>query len=182
MRRISGLTIFELIIVLFVLGVLMSYGVPGAARWLEASRWKSAVSDAYVAVLTARAQAIEGGMATTICPMASDRLCGGSWDGRWLLFRDRNQNGGLDEGDQVLRVFDDMRITGSVSWRSFRGLSYMQFSREGLAYGSNGTLLFCDLEGRPGWDRKLVISRGGRPRVEVAPASGGLMDCAGRRG
>lgn len=181
MKRVSGVTIVELIIVLFVLSVLMGYGMPWAARCIDELRWKSAVSDAYVAVLTARSRALEGGVATTICPMASDLLCGGSWEGRWLLFLDRNQNGNVDGTDEVLRVFDDMRISGGVSWRSFRNLSYMQFSRDGLAYDSNGTLLFCDREGRPGWDRKLIISRSGRPRIEVAPATGGLSDCSGRR-
>lgn len=175
--RSSGVTVLELLLVLALLAVLYGLAAPMARQWIDRVRWQVAVGEALSHIAQARVLAIRQQGPVTWCASSDGRECNKEWRQNWLMFIDHNGNGVLDAEDQLLRQQAIGLQQVRIDWRSFRQLPYLQFTPDGLGNSANGTLLFCDLEQRPGWDRKIVVNRIGRARMEVARPDGRLREC-----
>lgn len=173
----GGMTVVELLFALLILAMLWSLAAPMARHLSDRVRWQVTVGEAFAQIGQARVLAIERRRQITWCASADGLRCNPDWQHNWLMFVDHNGNGVLDERDELLRQ-DAIALRGArIEWRSFRRLPFLQFTSDGLGNSSNGALLFCDIERRPGWDRKIVVNRIGRARVEVTRPDGWLLEC-----
>jgi len=75
----QGFTIIELMIVVAVLVVLLSLGVPGMTQIIVKTRVKNASFDVYSSILAARSDAISRNKTITLTPS------GGNWASGWTI-------------------------------------------------------------------------------------------------
>lgn len=173
----TGMAVVELLFIMLVLALLLSLAAPMARQLIDGVRWQVTVGDAFSYISQARVFAIQRRRWVTWCASTDGRRCSRDWQQNWLMFTDDNGNGVRDGRDEVLRqdVIELRRVR--IDWRSFRQVPFLQFTPDGLGNSANGVLLFCDMERRPGWDRKIVVNRIGRARVERARLNSRLQEC-----
>ena len=145
-RSARGFTIIELMIVVVILVVLLSLGVPGMTQLIVKTRVKNASFDVYASILAARSDAISRNKTITITPS------GGNWAAGWTI---------TDSDGNTVKAQDPLSgitITGpgtlvyNTSGRLPDGtaLSNRRISLTAPDAGaSDGRCITIDLSGRP---------------------------------
>ena len=77
-RQTSGFTIIEVLIVVVILGVLVSMGLPSMRDLIVATRLKGATSDVFSSLILARSEAIKRNEAVEVVPATA-----GVWNAGW---------------------------------------------------------------------------------------------------
>jgi type IV fimbrial biogenesis protein FimT len=162
----SGVTIIELLVALAVIGVMLSLAIPGFLDVAERNRSAAVLNQLVGAVQTARHAAITLRTAVTLCPGSPATGCGArdSWHQGALVFADRNGNGRIDAGEDILRSLPPLPDGARVYWRSFRNRSYLQMSPTGLTNWQNGHFLYCPASRDVHFARAVIINAQGRVR------------------
>lgn len=168
MRTQHGITLFELLIGIALVGVLAALAIPAFGGVIERTR-AATVSDRFQTELAyARSEAVFRRRQVVMCRTRDFRRCSdaGVWSTEVMTFEDRNFDRDLSPGEPVLRVqsakdFGGLHLVGSAN-RPVIG-----FRPDGRSAGSNVTLRLCtkSLEAV----RVLVINTGGRVRSAKAP-------------
>ena len=171
MHKSLGLTLFELLVALAIVGVMTGLALPAFQGFVERNRATAAVNSMLGAIQSARYAAVMLRSAVTVCPAASDAACSprDTWHLGTLIFADRNANGRRDTNEQVLRRLPPLDAGARIYWRSFRNRSYLQLSATGLTDWQNGHLLYCPPDGDPRFAREVIINA--QARARVAPDS-----------
>jgi len=165
-RRMPGFTLWELLIVLAIAAVLAALAAPTFATVVREARMSSAANQLLGALHFARSEAILRGVPTVVCLTGPSGEClehaGDSAHG-WLVFHDvvRGSRVRQDDADIPLRrveLPELVRVSGTRS-----AVTYWPVSRA----GTTGTFRLCHLRGAAR-ERAVVVSRNGRPRVELA--------------
>jgi type IV fimbrial biogenesis protein FimT len=104
-RRISGYTIFEIMMALTVIAILASIAVPSFKYVTSSNRIATEVNSLLGDMLFARSEAIKEGQSVTICSSLDGATCSGGPDWRtgWIVFLDTNTNQVVDAGEAVIR-------------------------------------------------------------------------------
>ncbi len=121
-RAGRGFTLFELMVVLAVLGILTMTGLPFFKQMIEQTRIKSASFDVLAALMRARSEAVRRNTQITVAP--ND---GVSWQSGWTV-----TNGGKALSQQVA-LPNNLTITCFAAGQSTSPCP-------ALTYGSNGRL------------------------------------------
>lgn len=166
MRHGYGFSLLELLFALTIAGILLALIVPGLGSLLQANRVDAASRELVGALAMARAEAALRGSRVTLTNQ------GGQWDGGWQLFVDTPASGSWAEGKLLLAergpLHRSVRITGNGSARHY--ISYLpggQAAQISNAFQA-GSLFVCPAEpGQTG--RRIILSQGGRVRVEALP-------------
>ena len=139
MNRIRGFTLIELIVTVAIAAILLTIGVP-SFQTMILNNTRVAQTNEFVGVLNlARSEAIKRGSRVVICRSTNGSSCAtdttGIWEGGWIAFVDRNQNGVLNAGapdnEEVLKM--QSSIANRFTLRS--GSAFTQW----IAYRPNGT-------------------------------------------
>ena len=177
MDKSKGFTLFELIIVIAIVGILATIGTSSFNYVTTSNRISSEVNSLLGDMQFARSQAAKTGSNVTVCPAADASLssCSGNstWTNGWIVFLDLNGNGVFDAGsDLVIRkqrsVSPDTLVSSSAAFK------YVVFNREG--YASNGLTAWAtiNLNSSPvnaQWARCLAVSAVGAMAIEKSGAS-----------
>lgn len=148
----TGLTLLELLVVLAVLGLLTSAGLPRLHGVMDAHRLATTTATLRGHLHYARAEAVRRGHDVALC---GSKDCGTTdWDTGWWVFT-------RVEGDE--RTLEHGEPTASGVSTNRRRLT---FRFDGTTR-AGGTLTVC---GGSGEGRQLVVSRSGRVRGRTAPA------------
>ncbi len=139
MRTNTGFTLIELMITLTIAAIVLTVGVPSFQTMILNNSRVAQVNE-FIGVLNmARSEAIKRGSRVVICRSTNGSSCAtdttGIWEGGWIAFVDRNQNGVLNAGapdnEELLKV--QSSIANKFTLRS--GSAFTQW----IAYRSNGT-------------------------------------------
>jgi type IV fimbrial biogenesis protein FimT len=166
-RAARGQTLIELSIVVSILAITVTLGLPALGDALSRQAIAGAASSWRDAHAIARSHAIMRRVPVAICPSANGETCqpSVSWQEGFIAFEDPDRNRLRGPGEPLLRVFagrPGLRMTSSV------GRRVIMFQPSGRADGSNVTMTICDLR-RPGVaGRRLITSNSGRMRSEAA--------------
>jgi type IV fimbrial biogenesis protein FimT len=176
----SGVTIVELLVTLAVAGVLLGLAVPNFRDFVERNRSAAVLNQLIGALQTARHAAITLHTAVTLCPGSPTSGCGprDSWQAGAIVFADRNANGRVDSGEDVLRSFPPLPNGTRVYWRSFRNRNYLQIKATGLTNWQNGHLLYCPANGDVHFARAVIINAQGRVRNAADSDRDGVVEDA----
>lgn len=108
-----GFTLFELIVTMAVVGIILSFGIPGFTSFIQNNRATTHTNDLVTALNLGRSEATRRAAPITVCSSADGATCNGGndWSGGWIV---RN-----DAGD-VLRTWPERSggagvVTGNVS-------------------------------------------------------------------
>ncbi len=143
-RRASGFTVLEMLIVISIVAVLTAIAVP-TFRDLIASRQVAANVSAFASTLRlARSEAIKRGTEVTVCRgrlVSGSPVCvaGTDWSVGWFVFVDRGTLNSFDNGDVLVRAEEDPAPAGGITSNV---TSQINFLRTGVALGAARNMLF----------------------------------------
>jgi len=174
MSDARGFSLFELLYVIAVAGVLAAIAVPSFSAVVSDSRRTAALNAVVGAIQFARSEAIKRAEEIVLCKTGGASKCtsGGGWETGWLVFvnLDRDSPPKLDANEPLIQQHGALplaRITANRDAFTFR-----PFSRA----STNGTVVYCDSRGAPA-ARAVIVSTSGRPRIASTMSGGGPLAC-----
>ncbi len=166
--RQSGVTLFELLVVMMIVAILAGIGIP-TYRYITTSSRMSGEMNALLGDLQyARSEAVREGEPVTVCVAGSTTSpysCAGtgatSWQDGWIVFSDLSDNQTIGGNDAVLRV--QPAFTDGDVFKSNQDVSSITFNREGFAYTgvSKVTITLTDSSGNVDYTRCMYIAESG---------------------
>jgi type IV fimbrial biogenesis protein FimT len=165
-RGLAGFTLIEMMIVVTILGVLLSIGIPAFDDLIKNSRRTTVVNELISSLMTARAEAAKRGQAVTVCGLASstDTSCTGgtNWDKGFIVFLDPDANGAIaNVAADTLRKYtvdySDIRIRTKVS--AGAGHIVLQSFNQS---GTGAAIMVCDRKRGNAKARRVCVGSNGR--------------------
>lgn len=129
-RGSRGFSIYELMTVLAIIAICMSWAFPSFLDAMRTNRVASRTNELVTAINLARTESIRRGNDVFVCASGNASTCAGEWDDGFIIWNDANSNGAKDLGDEVLRVVgeqDGLQTTSAATFRSIR------FNSRGIA-------------------------------------------------
>lgn len=162
MKIPKGFTLIEAMVVIAIIAVFASLGVPAFQNFVQKQKIESARQELIALAHMARLTAVAEGGPTVICGSRDGEECdtGSVWQGNVIAFRDEDFNHARDEGEPLIFT----QPLGNASVRGTRSL--LEFNPSGAGY--MGSWLYCSPEIlQPQQTFRLVVSLGGRIRAEA---------------
>jgi len=159
---IRGFTLLEALIVLTIICILLSLGMPALSKFIAHQKIVAANNTLVADLNFARSVAANQQQSMIVCPGNPTDGCSQTpmWEQGWIVFADSNQNRRLDQEESPLRVTQSVDKNIRISSSNYR--KRVRFNPEGFAGGSNLSIHICHhavLQGS-----KIVISNTGRVR------------------
>lgn len=169
--RQTGFTLTELMVVVAIVAILLSVGLPSYRYITNSYRMSSEINSLLGDLMYARAEAIRQGQPVAICVSTDGLTCTGNtlWASGWIVFPDPAGAGSADVPASVLHV--QQAFTGTVpdSFVLSNAASSIVFNREGFAQGLVvGGVQFTlhDQTSNTAWTRCLLVSQQGLIQTE----------------
>ncbi len=159
----KGFTLIELMIVIVMVAIVFSIGVPSFSVVIKRNNVDSLQMKLASAVSSARSQAASRNTTVSMCSSSTTTACGGSWSDGWVTFEDRNADGVLDLGEIVIDVYEhDSDYTFSATNSAGNSVSRMTFSSQGYMQGTESTLFtICEPDGKVDYAKGVYVSGSG---------------------
>lgn len=176
-RDACGFTLVELLMVLSVMAVLVTFAVPSFSGMLNSSKLTAASNSLLSSIYLARSEAIKRGSRVALCKSVDGISCvpGGGWEQGWIVFHDSNNNGERDAGETIIERIHPLpgalRLTGNATVAKY--VSFLSTGGTKLVGGGfqAGTLTVCNQSGAGGEARQIILNAVGRPRVQRVSAT-----------
>lgn len=170
----TGFTLIELMVTISVAAILLVIAVPNFQTFVLNNRITGQANDMMTALNYARSEAIKRGLPVSMCssiPTGATSICAGStnWGTGWIVFADPNNNGTLDPGETLLRVWPALG-GGNTLNTGLAAVTSVTFDSGGFARGSVTTFRLCDSRGT-GSARNIQLAGSGRAKVATGAAS-----------
>jgi type IV fimbrial biogenesis protein FimT len=168
-----GVTLVELAVVGTIVAVLLTVAVPSLAAFRTQLQLKTATNNLFNSLLVARREAVIRNMRVVLCKTENGAQCvqTGGWEQGWLVFLDANNNARVDAAERVLQRQTEaprVRIVGNTAVAHYVSYTGMGVSAHVSGAFQAGSFTVCSPLGRQVELRKVVISPGGRARVDAA--------------
>ncbi|MDP1541331.1 MAG: hypothetical protein Q8K94_00310 [Moraxellaceae bacterium] len=162
-RYQTGFSLIELLLLLALMGSMWwaaSYYQQQSQQVAQARQWTQA---AVVALQSVRLRALSEQRIWRVCGGDFAADCSSPWAIQWWAYT---------EAEAAVMLQPDIPKGWRVYWRGFRQRSFIEWTAEGDAADSNGTLTLCAPIAQDAALRQIVISRSGRLRIQVPQAQG----------
>lgn len=132
----TGFTLVELMIVVLVLAIIISIGVPAFAGFISSQRVE-ANQRVFVSNLQfTQSEAVTSNTTVTMCIAANATSCdsaaAATWNAGWHIFIDNNGDGDIDAGETIVR-----------SQAAIPGMSFVPSPKEEeVTFGTTGQIIF----------------------------------------
>lgn len=175
--RMSGISLFELVIALAILCVLMTnMYLPGFARNRETKSIESTMTDIVSAISLARQAAVSESQLVTFCRSNDGMHCQGSWHEGSIVFTDKNGDRIINGTDRLLYRLPRADMAGDLKYRSFQNRQYLQLTPRGITNYQNGNFTFCPPNGDTTLARQVIVSMTGRTRYARDEDGDGIVE------
>lgn len=154
-KKQNGFTLYELLTVLLVVGVVLAIGVPNMQSFRQNSRMTSTANDLHSSFHLARSEALRAKTNISICAsadsMAALPTCGGELEAGWVVFEDRDGDVVVDAGEPIIRRYGP--IEPGIVINTTGPDDYFSFASTGIGRGNVtgtapiATATFCDERG-----------------------------------
>ena len=174
MRRHGGFTVTELMVVVAIVAILLSLGVPEFRYITNAYRMSAEVNGLLGDLQYARAEAIREGQPVTACVSTNGTACTGglgNWAAGWIVFSDQNGDQVVNGTDVVLRRQGAFTGATPDTFNAGGGLTAITYNREGFATTAAGfpntIITLHDSTSNAAWTRCLWITPVGTLTTET---------------
>ncbi|KTT04978.1 hypothetical protein NS376_01870 [Pseudomonas oryzihabitans] len=163
-RNSRGVSLFESLICLSVLGIVVSLAVPAFGGMLQRNRQQVAIQQLRETVSFARAAAISRKSSISICH-APEGTCEASnrWSASTRVFQDLDRDGLQSAQETTLLISEQLPRDFHWHWNNFRAQPHLTFLNNGTTDALNGSFILC--QGNVPRAR-LVLNKAGR--IETA--------------
>lgn len=156
--RQTGFTFTELMVVIAIVSILLSFAAPSFQSLIAQSRLSAISSQLRSALLTARSEAIKSNRQVTVCASEDQSSCSnGSWNSGSIAFIDRGTIGEIDDEDEIIKMFD--RASSSLQVLQVGIDGSVSFTPDG-ASDTSGAFMVCDQK-RNAEPRRICLGRSG---------------------
>ncbi len=168
MKKHSGFTLIELMMVCAVVGVMVVVSVPNMGAFIKNQRIKSQMFDFLNALNIARSEAVKRKTTVTICSSAdldSTPTCAAStnWATGYIIFEDPNNDGTFTGGtDTVINLGNP--LTGNNTFNSTG--SSVRYQTDGSTLGTTRFAICDNRTPAVDYGRQINITMVGRASVE----------------
>ena len=161
MKKYSGFTLTELLVVLAIIAIVMAFGMPSFSDFVKNDRLSTQINLLVGHLAYARSEAVLRAQPVGLCASSNATSCTGTWSEGWLVYADVDNSGGYNAAaDTILRVHqglsDNMTLNSSI------GTNFLYDDRGYAAIG-NGSFSLCDDRG-VAHVKSITISNTGRVR------------------
>jgi type IV fimbrial biogenesis protein FimT len=172
MNRQTGFTLVELLVVIGILTILLTVGMPSYLYITNSYRISAEVNGLLGDLQYAREEAIKEGQFVTVCVSSNAINCSGAttWQSGWIVYSNP-PNTNVPAAGSVLRV--QAAFTGTVpdTFVANTGISEVTYNREGFATTAagfpNSLLTLHDRTANKVWTRCLWITPIGLASVQT---------------
>jgi type IV fimbrial biogenesis protein FimT len=169
MERSRGFSVIETMLVLSLVGISVTLGLPALQGAMERNRVTLALHLLAADMAMARSSAVVRGRQVVVCPRRAADRCGEAdeWTSGWLVFVDADGDRQPASVDDVLRATDAPATAGNgfALWSS---RPYLRYQTDGRSAHSNLTVHVCVRDEVQG---QVVVNNHGRART-VRPKAG----------
>jgi type IV fimbrial biogenesis protein FimT len=170
----SGFTLFELVMVMAIIGILAAIGLPSFKYITTSNRIATEINSLVGDMQYARSEAIKQGLPVTVCASSNSTACSGNttWNTGWIVFVDLNSSKTVTAGDAILRTQKAFNSTDTMS--ATNSVSGVTFNREGYAATGATATSVIEVQSNPvvnTWSRCLAITVVGALTVERSGAT-----------
>jgi prepilin-type N-terminal cleavage/methylation domain-containing protein len=167
LTRARAFTLLELLVVMALLGILLTLGLPDLRRWQREARGEALLMELDRLLSEARSTAATQAVPVTLCATSTPPACATTWQQQVLLFTDHDGDRTFerDTGDTVLRLWVPPPTQGRLLLRNFPARPSLQFTPDGFTSGESGNFTWCPRATDPGAIRQLIFTRTGRTRL-----------------
>lgn len=141
MKRQSGVTLVELMVVLAIIVVLVAIGMPTYQNITTSYRISAEVNALLGDLQYARAEALKEGQYVTVCAAnATLSACSGttSWQNGWIVFPNPVPTNTVPAAGAILHTQQAFRGTHPDTFVATNNVSAITYSREGFANSASG--------------------------------------------
>lgn len=185
MRSASGFTLFELVVVILIVSILVTIGIPSFKYVTTSNRIATEVNGLLGDMRYARTEALRQGLPVTVCASTDTLVCSfdnTKWHKGWIVFSDPNGNQTPPAGTVMLRIQPPLStaFNSTDTLVADNAFSAVTFNREGFGAANTAapTTVTMELQSNPvnsSWTRCLVISPVGA--LSIQKAGGSLGNC-----
>ena len=164
MKRQTGFSMTELMVVTAIVAILLGIGVPSYRYITNSYRMSAEVNGLLGDLQYARSEAIKEGQTVTACVSTNGTQCTGgtAWAGGWIVFSDVNGNATVGAGDVMLRVQGAFAGNVPDTFNATNNVTAITYNREGFARTAAGflttTITLREQSANGAWTRCLVIA------------------------
>jgi type IV fimbrial biogenesis protein FimT len=117
-----GLTLIELLIVLFILTSMIMVVLPSVRRLVIGNQILTGAEHLMASIRLTRNEALKRNLPVSMCPstmaLTGEPSCSGDYSAGWIVFSNRRRNRQLDVDDVLIKVFDGLQEGLSVTNRA----------------------------------------------------------------
>ncbi|MBS7456660.1 GspH/FimT family protein [Coralloluteibacterium stylophorae] len=163
--RRNGLTLLELLVVVAILAIVTTVGLPAFGDVLQRTRAQTAMHQLTASIASARLAAIQHRRPLALCPADAAGACVDEpdWSAGWLVFVDADGNDRPDTDADLVR---HVQTSGRIAIRSSAGRTRIRVQRDGRSGGSNLSLSLCSEDAEPRLLGRVILNISGRTRSE----------------
>jgi len=165
-----------------IAAIVLTLGVPSFRETINNNRLTAGANELVAALHLARSEAVKRNVRVTLCKSADGATCtsSGGYEQGWIVFVDRNSNGAVNAGEEIIRSYGALPggmtliggsdVSNVISYVS-AGVALQLDGTPLTATPANTTWTLCK-PGHATSARQLVLGVGGRMQVDkVEPAS-----------
>lgn len=169
MRQQDGFTLIELMIVIAILALIASYGIPRFNTMVQNGRLSTQANHLQGLMQLARSEAVTNRVDTLVCASTDQASCNtNNWELGVIVFRDNDGNGSAAAAELV-RVMP--AVTNGNTIRGVNGA--ISFLTDGTLAGG-AMLRICDDRAEPS-SRQIRLNTSGQSRISRGNAQGDVV-------
>jgi type IV fimbrial biogenesis protein FimT len=177
--RQRGFTLGELLTTMTVIGLSLSFAVPGFNTIINNNRRATGINQLVSTMYLARSEAITRNTQITVCPSTNGVACQAvGWNQGWLLFADTNRDRAIQPGELIL---GHMPAQTRLEIQSAEFGTFFVYRPNGRLMvntpaENTGQMTICDPRGAE-HARVLIVNTSGHPRLSEYQSDGSTPVC-----
>ena len=168
MKKNSGFTLLELIMVLALVAVVMTFAIPAMRTFTLNDRLTTNINVLIGHLAYARSEALTQSAQVVVCTSDDGLTCSGTWTDGWIVFVDFDSDNALTAGDQIIRTHQLLGGNNTLSSTGI-GAQIVYDNRGFVNAASVGSIQLCDDRSGP-YGKTVRVTNTGRVRLETDTA------------